>query len=166
MPTSNDNEFNNRNIFIELNKNSLTFPSSCPNIFHSKLDKIINKLKFNTKSFNHYLCLLKDYFNKTNSELAKKSNFKETYIKDLYTWKRKPSRDAVIALSVAFELNNLETNLLLKSAGYNELYQGNRRDFIISKHIFDKYTILAINKSLLSYKEKPIGNLDQNESYL
>lgn len=168
MPTIIDDPFNERNIFSELNKNKAVYStlSSYPNILKMKIDELINKFEFNNTAFHDYFYSLKNYFKKTIRELSKKSNFKETYIKDLYNGRRKPSRDAVIALSVAFELNNLETNLFLKSAGYNELYRGNRRDLIISKHIFDKNDISEINKSLLSYNEKTIGNLDQDELYL
>ena len=62
----------------------------------------------------------------------------------------------------AFKLNIKESNLLLKSYGYNELYDKDLRDVIIMKYIYDFF----INKDFNSDRKAIVelnDKLNDNE---
>lgn len=79
--------------------------------------------------------------------------------------KRMPSRDCIIGLCFAFELNLKESNFLLKSAGYNELYIRNLKDLIIMKALNDRVKLSECNEFLCENNIEKIGNLDLYEIY-
>ena len=108
------------------------------------------------------------YKNLTKKEIAQKSNYKEKYLEGVFTIannksKRNPSRDCIIGLSFAFDLNVVETCYLLKTAGYNELYLRNKRDLIIAKCLLEQIGIKNTNKTLKKYNESIIGNRSDEE---
>jgi len=165
------------NIFKKINRNSKNISNL--NIKEGELEKeLINKslndlikiIKFNEFSIQRYLNNLKIYKNLENKDIIKKSNHKKKYIESVFAhdnakYKRNPSRDCVIGLSFAFKLNLVETNYLLKAAGYNELYLRNKRDLIVAKSIVEEFNINDLNKRLLEYDLNKIGNLDDEEYY-
>lgn len=161
-----------RNIFKILNeKNNISITSTASlggwNTFlmNKPLDKLLSMTKLNNKTKTcNYLCQIKEYFGLTYTQIVKGSNFKETYIKDIFNGRRNPSRDAIIGLCFAFGLNFDESNMLLKSAGYNELYPRDNRDLLLSKGIIDKLNITEINEILIQYKISKIGNFDDDEA--
>lgn len=161
-----------RNIFKILNeKNNISITSTTSlggwNTFlmNKPLDKLLIMTKLNNKTKTcNYLCQIKEYFGLTYTQIVKGSNFKETYIKDIFNGRRNPSRDAIIGLCFAFGLNFDESNMLLKSAGYNELYPRDKRDLLLSKGIIDKLNITEINEILMQYKMSKIGNFDDDEA--
>ena len=71
--------------------------------------------------------------------LSNESNFSEDYIKKVLNNTRGESRDFIIGICFAFKLNIIESNLLLKSSGYNELYDKDIRDIVIIKSIYDNF---------------------------
>lgn len=159
-----------RNIFNILNeKNNISYNSErafggwYKFLVGKNIEKLLKSIKSNKINTNNYLCQLKEYFGITYSEIVKKSNFKESYIKESFNGRRPPSREAIIGLCFAFGLNFNESNMLLKSAGYNEFYPRNERDLIISKSLIDNLSVQECNKLLLSYKFDKIGNYDENE---
>lgn len=132
------------------------------------LDELINSIKFNSFSIQHYLNNIKEYKNLTRREMARKSNFKEKYLESILvisdnSSKRKPSRDCILGLSFAFDLNLIESTYLLKASGYNELYLRNRRDLIIAKCLLDKMNVRETNIILEKYNEKVVGNRSDEE---
>lgn len=128
------------------------------------LKKLIKQTKINKFSFKNYICLIKEYCNITFAEICIKSNFKESIIKDVFNGRRKASRDLVIGLCFAFELNFEESNMLLMAAGYNELYPKKERDLIIAKCIVDSKNLQETNHKLVSVNPKyKIGNYDEDE---
>ena len=163
-----------RNIFKILNeKNNINIGSGTTLnlggwstfLLNKPLEKLLSMTKLNNKTKTcNYLCQIKEYFGLTYAQIVKGSNFKETYIKDVFSGRRKPSRDAVIGLCFVFGLNFDESNMLLKSAGYNELYPRDNRDLLLSKGIIDKLNIREINEVLIQYKVSKIGNFDDDES--
>lgn len=160
-----------RNIFKILNeKNNINMTSGTSlggwNMFliNKPLDKLLSMTKLNKIKICNYLCQIKEYFGLTYTQIVKGSNFKETYIKDIFSGRRNPSRDAVIGLCFAFGLNFNESNMLLKSAGYNELFPRENRDLLLSKGIIDKLNITEINEILIQYKVSKIGNFDDDEA--
>lgn len=133
-------------------------------LINKPLDKLLSMTKLNKIKICNYLCQIKEYFGLTYTQIVKGSNFKETYIKDIFNGRRNPSRDAVIGLCFAFKLNFNESNMLLKSAGYNELYPRDNRDLLLLKGIIDKLNLKEINEILIQYKVPKIGNFDNDEA--
>ena len=131
---------------------------------------MVSKVNFNRFSIQHYLNHLKNECNMTFEQISERSNHKESYIKPVFniggSRKRNPSRDCIIGLAFAFQLNTFETNYLLKAAGFNELYLRDKRDLIIAKGLFDSMNIGEINKYLKNNSCIKIGNLDEDEGVL
>ncbi|MTI70076.1 MAG: hypothetical protein FH751_07485 [Firmicutes bacterium] len=65
----------------------------------------------------------------------------------------------IIGLCFAFELNIVESNLLLKTAGYNELYPRKKDEIIILKCIEKGNNVYETNNILKKYNLDEIGNL-------
>ena len=148
----------------------VTLKENIFNKINKSMEELLKIIKFNTFSIHTYLNNLKVYKNKSRREIIIGSNFKEKYIESVFAsdkakHKRHPSRDCIIGLSFVFELNLVETNYLLRVAGYNELYLRNKRDLIIAKSILEEFNIEELNSCLIKYGEDRIGNLDEDECY-
>lgn len=167
-----------KNIFKKINENSknqnkFTFKDEDWGtiLINKSMEELLESIKFNTFSIHTYLNNLKIYKDKTRKEIIIGSNHRDKYIEAVFAsdkakYKRHPSRDCIIGLSFVFELNLVETNYLLRAAGYNELYLRNKRDLIIAKSILEEFNIKELNKFLVKQNEEKIGNLDDEESYI
>ncbi len=155
-----------RNIFQDLNISSKTTMLSSldymKNIPYNVLKNVIGRRKIR---FHNYCNLLKNMNKLTLAQIAERSNFKTTILKDILSNRRNPSRDLVIGLSYAFSLNLSETNLFLKSAGFNDLYLFEIRDCIVIKSIEEDLSLKDTNTILKEQGLIIIGNLDYDESY-
>lgn len=112
---NNYNKFN-RNILDkinEFNKNKTNIKVGSGEwsklLKENSIDEIVSKVNFNRFPIQHYLNNLKNEFKLTFDEICEKSNYKESYIKAVFSLnsdrKRNPNRDCIIGLSFAFELN-------------------------------------------------------------
>lgn len=133
------------------------------------IDELMETVNFNKFSIHLYLNSIKLEKGLTMTEIMEKSNFKDKYLSGVFTIKktrsqRHPSRDCIIGLCFAFELDLYDSNYLLRAAGYNDLYLRNKRDLIIAKSILENKDIQYVNKYLQKYGEEKIGNFDDNES--
>jgi hypothetical protein len=165
------------NIFKKINKNSKNISNlSIKNgdwenaIINKNMDELMHSIQFNKFSIHRYLNNFKIYNGIDQKDIIIGSNHKKKYIEAVFAsdkakHKRNPSRDCIIGLGFAFNLNLVEVNYLLKAAGYNELYLRNRRDLIIAKSILEGFCISKLNSYLLKYGEDKVGNLDDSESY-
>lgn len=165
------------NIFKKINKNSKNMSNlNIKNggweneIINKNMDELMHSIQFNKFSIHRYLNNLKIYKGIEQKDIIIGSNHKKSYIEAVFAsdkakHKRNPSRDCIIGLGFAFNLNLVEVNYLLKAAGYNELYLRNRRDLIIAKSILEGFCITKLNSYLLKYEEDKVGNLDDSESY-
>ena len=163
------------NILKKINSNSKNLSNFdvengewAKNLKTKNIDELLKSVKFNKFSIHHYLNNIREYKNITKREIAQKSNYKEKYLEGVFTVannksKRNPSRDCIIGLSFAFDLNVVETCYLLKTAGYNELYLRNRRDLIIAKCLLERIDIKDTNRTLKKYNESIIGNRSNQE---
>ena len=98
-----------------------------------------NEGNFETKKFTEYLndlCRKKELI---PEQVIKAAQIDRTYGHQLFNGTRRPSRDKVIQLAIAFELSVDDTQELLRVAGRNELYPRIRRVaaiiFGLSKHM-------------------------------
>lgn len=82
------------------------------------------------------------------SEVVARSGLNRIYCYQIFSGKRLPSRDKLIALCFGFKLNLEQTNNLLKNIGFAELYVKNKRDSIIIFGIDSRKSIFAVDEIL------------------
>lgn len=87
----------------------------------------------------------------TKADVVRKSNLNKAYVYQIFLGKKYPSRDKVIALAFGLGLDALETQMLLKQAGYRELYPRDPRDALLLFAIGQKKTIIDANELLYDH---------------
>lgn len=115
-----------------------------------------NQSAFVDPSISELLTAL--YKNKSISKatLARKAGMSEVYLHQVFSGRRKPSRDRLLCLCIALEATLDETQRLLQQAVYAQLYPKRRRDAIISYGIIHHAELDAINDRLFQEKEQPL----------
>ena len=83
------------------------------------------------------------------AEIARRSGMSEVYLHQVFSGRRNPSRDRLLALCVGMGASLEEANQLLRQAAYAQLYPRLRRDAIISHGLAHRHSLVEINESLL-----------------
>lgn len=125
---------------------------------NSDIDSYIKK---NECSFLHHnaIELLTEFYkrrNMTKSELARRSGMSEVYLHQIFSGRRKPSRDKILCLCIGMKLNIEDAQRLLKEAGYAQIYPRVRREAIIYHGIVHGTPINEINDNLFEASEKAL----------
>lgn len=122
---------------------------------NADLDKYI---KENEESFVNEP--LSDILNKiakekriVKSKALKRAEINEIYGYQIFSGKRIPSRDKLIALCIGMELDLEETQTVLKYSGFARLYPKSKRDSIIISGIEKGQSVFEINGLLYEYNE-------------
>ena len=106
------------------------------------------------------LHLLMTYFARqphlTKAELAKRSAMSEVYLYQVFSGRRKPSRDRLLCLCVGLSLTLEESQGLLKRAAFAPLYPRYKRDAIISFGLLHHQPLDTINDKLFLENEKTL----------
>lgn len=89
----------------------------------------------------------------SKAALARKSGMSEVYLHQVFSGRRKPSRNRLLCLCVGLETTLEETQRLLKQAGYAQIYLRNKRDAIISYGIMHHTPLNEINDKLFDENE-------------
>lgn len=92
----------------------------------------------------------------SKAELARRSGMSEVYLHQLFSGRRKPSRDKLLCLCVGMELTIEETQRVLKEAAYAELYPRIRREAVIYHGIAHHTPLADINDHLFEENEKAL----------
>lgn len=103
--------------------------------------------------------LLTDLFEKkeiSKAALARKAGMSEVYLHQVFSGRRKPSRDRLICLCVGLEADLEETQQLLKQAAYAPLHPKVKRDAIVSYGILHHVSLSEINDKLFAENEKTL----------
>ena len=103
--------------------------------------------------------LLTDLYQKkhiSKAALARKSGMSEVYLHQVFSGRRRPSRDRLLCLCIGLDATLEETQRLLKQGVYAEVYPKNKRDAIISHGIIHKTGLDAINDKLFDEHEKTL----------
>ena len=90
-----------------------------------------NREEMQTDSFSEYLEQWLRKKQLTRAEVVRASNLNKAYVYQIFSGKKYPSRDKVIALTFGLHLTIEETQTLLKQAGYRELYPRDPRDALL-----------------------------------
>ena len=77
-----------------------------------------NEAYFVDRSVTELLSELYEHQNISKAELARRAGMSEVYLHQLFSGRRKPSRDKLLCLCIGMELTLVETQWLLKEAAY------------------------------------------------
>lgn len=84
----------------------------------------------------------------TRADVVRRSNLNKAYVYQIFSGKKYPSRDKVLALAFGLGLDVEEAQALLKQAGYRELYPRDPRDALLLFAIGQGKSILEANELL------------------
>lgn len=96
----------------------------------------------------------------SKAELIQKSGIARTYGYQILQGERSPSRDKILALTLAAGMDKKEVNRCLKIAGMNELYPKVRKDAIILFALEKSLGILDIDELLFEMGEPTFSIMD------
>lgn len=91
------------------------------------------------------------------SSVIKKTELSEITGYQIFSGVRNPSRESLICICRAMELDVDETQYLLRIGGFAELYPKNRRDAIIINGISTNLPVAKINESLYDNGENTLN---------
>ena len=83
--------------------------------------------------------------------MVRRSNLNKAYVYQIFLGKKYPSRDKIIALAFGLELDEKEVQVLLKQAGYRELYPRDPRDALLLYAIGHHKGIIDANELLYDH---------------
>ena len=126
------------------------------NILQEELRKAENLDKFEEEnnfelydqSVSEYLNELLIKYDAKKSEIAKRANFDEGYMYQIFNGRRNAKRDKLLRLAFGFPLTLEETQKLLRLGGYSELYVRRKRDVYLMFALEKEYDVLQTNDLL------------------
>ena len=92
----------------------------------------------------------------SKADIVHKSRLDRTYAYQILSGKKSPSRDKILALSIAAGFSPREVRRLLECAKAGILYSRSARDAVILYGIEHHLDLMRINEMLLDIKEKSI----------
>ena len=102
---------------------------------------------------------LNAFFEKTDlskAALARKAGMSEVYLHQVFSGRRRPSRDRLLCLCICMGASLEEIQQTLKHATYAPLYPKHKRDAIISHGILHGTALEKINEKLAQEQEQPL----------
>ena len=103
--------------------------------------------------------LLTELYNKKNiskAELARQAGISEVYLHQVFSGRRKPSRDRLLCICIGLGATLEETQTLLKQASFAQLYPRIRREAIVCHGILHGTPLAEINDTLFARNEKTL----------
>ena len=124
----------------------------------SKLDAYIknNQEQFSNQNVAELLTKLYENYPLTKAELARQSEMSEVYLHQVFSGRRKPSRDRLLCLCIGMKLSLEDSQHLFKCARYAQLYPKSRRDTIISFGLLHGFSLYEVNDKLFAENEKTL----------
>ena len=92
----------------------------------------------------------------SKAELARRAGMSEVYLHQVFSGRRKPSRDRLLCLCIGMKATLEETQELLKQVGYAPVYLRLKRDAIIGHGLLHHTPLTEINDKLFSENEKTL----------
>ena len=112
-----------------------------------------NQPFFADQSVSELLQALYEKKSLSKAALARKAGTSEVYLHQVFSGRRKPSRDRLLCLCIGLGATLEETQRLLQQASYAQLYPRSRRDAIISHWLLHGTELNAINDMLFAQGE-------------
>lgn len=111
---------------------------------------------FSDRSVAELLTLLYEKKSLSKAELARRAGISEVYLHQVFSSRRKPSRDRLLCICIGLGVTLDEVQRLLKQAAYAQLYPKCKRDAIISHGIVHHTELGEINDRLFAEDEKTL----------
>ena len=97
--------------------------------------------------------------NLTKKEVIERSDLNREYVYHIFSGlKKNPSRQKILAIAMAMELDLEEIQYLLRYAGFGLLYPRNQWDAIIISAVEQKFTVAQTNELLYRLGEKTLSD--------
>ena len=115
-----------------------------------------NQAQFTNSQVTEILTELYEQKRMSKAELARRACMSEVYLHQLFSGRRKPSRDKLLCLCIGMNLKLDEAQWLLRQGEQSQLYPRLKRDAIISYGIVHHLSIGEVNDKLFSENEKAL----------
>lgn len=122
------------------------------------LDQYIteNETYFADVDISAFLTSLYEICGLSKAELARRAEMSEVYLHQVFSGRRRPSRDRLLCLCVSMEVSLEDTQRLLRQVGYAPIYLKLKRDAIIGHGILHHTPLTEINDKLFSENERTL----------
>ncbi len=107
-----------------------------------------NGENFVSREFHEYIDRIMKREKMSKTKLIKRTNIEKSYIYQILNGRRNPSRDKIIRIALAMELELDETQKLLTIGNKSILYPKRRRDAALICCIKNKYTLTKTQEFL------------------
>ncbi len=108
-------------------------------------------------NLSEHLRVLLSQKNMTRAEVVRGSLLDRSYVYQIFSGEKTPSRDTLIALSFGLRLTDSETQKMLKLSGNRELYARDKRDALILFAITHGQTLMQANELLYRHELTLLG---------
>ena len=124
----------------------------------SSLDDFLeeNEASFVDSDFVSFLCRIFDEKGISKAALAKNSGMSDVYLHQLFSGRRKPSRNRLLCLCIGMKTTLEECQELLRRNKNATLYARNRRDAVIEYGILHEMNLYEVNDSLFEADEETL----------
>ena len=122
------------------------------------LDQYIteNEAHFTDADISAFLTKLYERCSLSKAELARRTGMSEVYVHQVFSGRRKPSRDRLLCLCIGMDAGLEAVQQLLKRVGYAPIYPKLKRDAIISHGMIHRTPLSEINEKLFLQNEKTL----------
>ena len=110
-----------------------------------------NKRHLLTQCLSEYLNMLLSEKELSRADVVRNSLLDRVYLYQIFSGKKAPSRDKLIALAFGLQLSDPETQKMLKLSGNRELYARDGRDALILFALQRNMTIMDANGMLFEH---------------
>ena len=124
----------------------------------SSIDSYIkeNRPYFADRSVTELLTVLFQKKSMSKAELSRQAAMSEVYLHQVFSGRRKPSRDRLLCICIGMGATLEETQRLLEQATYAQLYPRIKREAILCHGIVHHTPLSEINETLFAENEKTL----------
>ena len=124
----------------------------------ASLDQYIteNEAYFVETDLTEVLARLYERCGLSKAELARQAEMSEVYLHQVFSGRRRPSRDRLLCLCIGMKAGLEEVQQLLRKAGHAPIYPRIKRDVIIIHGILYGTPLTEINDKLFVENEKTL----------
>lgn len=116
----------------------------------------MNQESMRSFSLPEYLEHLLEQKGLTKAEVIERSKLDKVYAYHIFSGRKRPGREKILALAIAMELSVEETQFLLYCAGVRQLYVRNPWDSVIFYALKKKMKIIDVNCLLMQLGENVV----------
>lgn len=99
----------------------------------------------------------------SKSALAEAAQMSEVYLHQVFSGKRRLSRDRLLCVCISLKADVEETQALLKASGMAPLYARDRRDAVVLYGLDKSWDLEAVQNQLAAASEPPLGRNTRSE---